>query len=178
MRVLLLHPEDNFDHRWKRERWDRIVDLGRAPKSFYDEQSAAFGRPVSSIYDFALEVEDLQAWRGLLAIGMGRVVDRTGIDWWDVVGILLQPEMQDIRLALRLAATLHGCRSLTASRPSIVSETVCLRLGVPLKVLQSGVQRRLANRATRYKTALAHLSFEQLRQVVYDKYDPHYRWRR
>jgi hypothetical protein len=178
MRVLLLHPEDDFLGPWKRERWDRVVDLGRAPKSFYDEQSAALGCPVSSIYDLALEVEDLQVWRGLLAKGRGRVVDRAGIDWWDVIGLLLQSEMQDIRLALRLAEKLSGCRTLVASRPSILAEAVRLRLGIPLQVLQSGVQRRLANRATRYKTALANLSFEQLRQVVYDKYDPHYRWRR
>src|SRR5271155_913404 len=85
MRVLLLHPEDNFSGRWKHEHWDWIVDLGRAPKSFYDERSAEFCCPVSSIYDFAVEIEDLQVWRDLLAMGMGRVVDRLGVDWWSVV---------------------------------------------------------------------------------------------
>lgn len=178
MRVLLLHPEDNFHGPWKRERWDRVVDLGRAPRSFYDERSAELGCPVSSIYELAIEIDDWRVWRDLLAVGMGRVVDRTGLDWWDVIGLLLQPEMQDIRLALRLAEQLSGCRTLAATRPSILAEALRLRLEIPLQVLQSGVRRRLANRAARYKTALANLSFEQLRQVAYDKYDPHYRWRR
>lgn len=178
MRVLLLHPEDSFRGSWKRERWDRIVDLGRAPKSFYEEQSAAFRCPISSIYDFALEIDDLRAWRGLLSAGLGHVVDRAGIDWWDVIALLLQPEIQDIRLALRLAQQIGDSNSLTVTRPSILADALRLRLGVPLRVLQSGVRRQLANRAARYKTALANLSFGQLRQVAYDKYDPHYRWRR
>ena len=178
MRVLLLHPDDDFPGPRTRERWDRVVDLGRAPKSCYNEQSAALGCPVSSIYDLAIEIEDWRAWRGLLAAGMGRVVDRAGLDWWDIVATPLQPEMQDVRLALRLAEQIRGCQTLAASRPSILADAIGQYLGIPLRVFQSGVRRRMGNRAARYKTALANLSFEQLRQVVYDKYDPHYRWRR
>ncbi|MGA7686355.1 MAG: hypothetical protein WCC32_09960 [Terriglobales bacterium] len=178
MRVLLLHPEDNFSGPWKDEHWGWIVDLGRAPKSFYEERSAEFCCPVSSIYDFAVEIEDVQAWRDLFAVGMGRVVDRLGVDWWDVVGLLLQPEMQDIRLATRLAEKVgRGC-TLTASRPSLLASAVQLHLGAPLRVLQSGVDARVRNRVARYRTALRNLSFGQLRQVVHDKFDPHYRWRR
>ena len=178
MRVLLLHPEDDFRGPWKDQRWDWVVDLGRAPKSFYDEWSATLGCPVSSIYDFAVEVADLQDWRSLFAVGMGGVVDRFGLDWWDVFSLMLQPEMQDVRLALRLAARLTGCRALTTSRPSLLANAVHLRSGIPLQVLQSGVRPRLAHRVARYRTALMNLSFQQLRQVVYDKYDPHYLWRR
>lgn len=178
MRVLLLHPEDSFSGSWKDEHWDWIVDLGRAPKSFYGERSAEFCCPVSSIYDFAVEIEDVQVWRDLFAAGMGRVVDRMGVDWWDVVGLLLQAEMQDIRLAVRLAEQLgRGC-TLTASRPSLLASAVQLHLGVPLQVLQSGVDARARNRVARYRTALRNLSLGQLRQVVHDKFDPHYRWRR
>jgi hypothetical protein len=43
---------------------------------------------------------------------MGRVVDHFGIDWWDVISLVLQPELQDVRLALRLAEKLKGCRTL------------------------------------------------------------------
>lgn len=178
MRVLLLHPEDDFSGCWKDQRWDWVVDLGRAPKSFYDERSAALGCPVSSIYDFAIEIEDLQVWRSLLAVGIGQVVDRFGLDWWDVIGLLLQPKMQDVRLALRLAVELTGCRTLTTSRPSLLADAVRSQVGIPLQVLQSGIRPRLTHQLTRYRTALMNLSFEQLRQVAHDKYDPRYRWRR
>ena len=178
MRVLLLHPEDEFPSPQKKEHWDWIVDLGRAPKSFYDQRSAELGCRVSSIYDLAVEFADLQVWRQLLSVGMGRVIDRFGFDWWEIIGVLLQTEMQDVRLAVRLAAQLGASCTLTASRPSPLADAVGLRLGIPLRVLQAGIRPRVRNRIARYRAALTSLSFEQLRQVAHDKYDPHYRWRR
>ncbi|HYW36648.1 MAG TPA: hypothetical protein VE957_00755 [Terriglobales bacterium] len=178
MRVLLLHAEDCFPGSRTSQRWDSVIDLGRAPKSFYDERSAALGCPVFSIFDLAVEVEDLQIWRRLLQLGMGRVVDRFGIDWWDVISLVLQPELQDVRLALRLAEKLKGCRTLAVSRPSVMAEALRLQLGISLQVLHWGLRKRLVRSILRRGGAVANLSFEQLRQVVYDKYDPHYRWRR
>jgi hypothetical protein len=178
MRVLLLHPDDDFHGSWTRQHWDSVIDLGRAPKSFYDERSAALGCPVFSIFDLAVEVEDLRIWRHLLAPGMGRVVDRFGIDWWDVISLMLQPELQYVRLALRLAEKLQGCRTLTVSQSSVMAEALRVQLGIPLQVLHGGVRKRLVRSVLRRGRAVANLSFEQLRQVVYDKYDPHYRWRK
>jgi hypothetical protein len=178
MRVLLLHPDDDFHGSWRRQHWDSVIDLGRAPKSFYDEQSATLGCPVFSIFDLAVEVEDLRIWRHLLAPGMGRVVDRFGIDWWDVISLTLQPELQDVWLALRLAEKLQECRTLTASQSSVMAEALRVQLGIPLQVLHGGMRKRLLRSVLRRGRAVANLTFEQLRQVVYDKYDPHYRWRR
>src|SRR5216684_7940605 len=133
MRVLLLHPGDDFYGSWKRQHWDLVIDLGRAPRSFYDERSAALGYPVLSVFDLAIEVEDMQVWRQLLQPGMGRVVDRFGIDWWDVISVVLQPELQHLRLARRLAERLSGCRTLAVSRPSAMAEALRLQLGIPLQ---------------------------------------------
>ena len=178
MRVLLAHPDDELQGSSARQPWDAVIDLGRAPKSFYDERSIALNCPVSSIFDLAVEVEDLQIWRQLLELGMGQVVDRFGIDWWDVIGLVLQPELQDVRLALRLAEKLGGCRTLAVSRPSPMAEALALQLGVPLHVLQGGARSRVMRGVARRGAAVANLSFVNLRQVVYDKYDPYYRWRR
>jgi len=177
MRVFLLHPDDDFLGSWTRQHWDSVIDLGRAPKAFYDERSAALGCPVFSIFDLAVEVEDLQIWRPLLQLGMGQVVDRFGIDWWDVISLVLQPELRDVRLALRLAEKLKGCRTLAVSRPSLTAEASRIQLGMPLQVMYGGLRKRLVRSVLRRGGAVANLSFEQLRQVVYDKYDPHYRWR-
>jgi hypothetical protein len=179
MRVVLLHPDDDFRGSWTSQQWDSVIDLGRAPKSFYDERSAALGCPVFSLFDLAVEVEDMQIWRSLLELGMGRVVDRFGIDWWDVIGLMLQPELQDVRLARRLAEKLKGCHTLAISRPSVTAEVLRLQLGIPLQVLHRRLRERLVPSILRRSaTAAANLSFVQFRQVVYDKYDPHYRWRR
>ncbi|MGA9471852.1 MAG: hypothetical protein WBV36_05270, partial [Terriglobales bacterium] len=178
MRVLLLHPEDDFSGQWKCQHWDWIVDLARAPRSFYDEWSTALGCPVSSIYAFAREIEDVQVWRDLFAIGMGRVLDRFGVDWWDIVSLLLHPDLQDIRLAARLAEKLGGNCTLTASRPSLLAKAVQVHPGSRLDVLQSRIDARFRNRITRYRTAVRNLNLAQLRQVAYDKFDSRYRWRR
>jgi len=178
MQVLLLHPEDDILGAWARQRWDLVVDLGRAPRSLYDEWGAELGCPVSSIFDLAREVDDLQFWRGRLQLGMGRVVDRFGIDWWDVLGLLLQEELQAVRLALQLAEELGNCQRLTVTRPSVMAEALRLHLGCPLEVLQSGKAARLVRGVGRYRGALTSLSFQQLRQVAYDKCDPLYAWRR
>ena len=106
------------------------------------------------------------------------MIDRFGVDWWDVVSLSLHPELQDIRLAARLAEKLDRNYTLTASRPSLLANAVQLRLGAPLQVLQSGIDARFRNRISRYRTAVKNLSFGQLRQVAHDKFDPHYRWRR
>jgi hypothetical protein len=178
MPVLLLHPDDDFNRSWAGQPWDSVVDLGRAPKSFYDERSAELGCPVFSVFDLAHEVEDLQAWRPLLKLGLGSVVDRFGIDWWDVIGILLQSELQDIRLTLRLAEKLKGFRALVVSRPSAMAEALRRELGIPLQTLRRGPHQRLMTSILRGSAAATNLNFVQLRQVLYDKYDPHYRWRR
>jgi hypothetical protein len=178
MRVLLLHPEDDFQGPWKREHWDWVVDFARAPRSFYEDSSEALGCRVSSIYDFAVEIDDAQAWRDLFAVGMGRVVDRYGLDWWGIVGLLLQPDLQDVRLAARLAKqVVSGC-TLAATRPFLQASAVELQLGTRLVVFQSRIGARLRNRVARYRTALRSLNFVQLRQVAHDKFDPNYRWRR
>jgi len=74
-----------------------------------------WGCPVFSVFDLAIEVEDLQIWRPLLQLGMGRVVDRFGIDWWDVISLMLQAGIAGRAARLRLAEKLKvwshaGCK--------------------------------------------------------------------
>jgi hypothetical protein len=109
---------------------------------------------------------------------MGCVVDRFGIDWWDVLSLTLQPELQDMRLVSRLAEQLRQCGEIVVSRPSIMAHALRLQLRVPLSVRQSSLRSRFTNRVMHYGEALHNLSFRQVRQVVYDKYDVHYAWRR
>lgn len=178
MRVLLVHPEDNFEALWGSEHWDLIVDLARAPKSFYEAWSRHLSCRVFSIFDLAIEIDDLKVWRDLLRAGVGFVVDRFGIDWWDVLSLPLQPELQDMRLVSRLAGQIRQCRELVVSRPSIMAHALHLQLRVPLTVRQSSLRSRFATRVMHYAEAFHNLSFGQVRQVVYDKYDAHYAWRR
>ena len=177
MRALLLHPDDAFQGARKRERWDLIIDLGRAPQTFYEQQSAKLGCPVFSIFDLAVEIEDLQSFRSLLRPGMGHVVDRYGIDWWDVISTVLQPDLQSVRLALRLAGKLRGCSELMASRTSLTADVLGIELGIGVQIIQA-LSERLVAAVRRRGASAANLGLVQLRQVLYDKYDPHYLWRK
>ena len=103
MKVLLLHPEDQPSRRNALGRWDLVVDFGRAPISTYDEWSRQAGCRVISLYDFALEIEDLYYTRKLLQLGMGSLVDEWGIDWWDVLSLEVAAQLQQLMLVHRLA---------------------------------------------------------------------------
>jgi hypothetical protein len=178
MRSFLLHPDDDFHGAWTDQHWDTVVDLGRAPRSFYAQQSDVLRCPVFSIFDLAVEVGDMQAWRPLFEPSLGRVVDRMGIDWWDVISVLLQPDLQEVRLATRLAEKLKGCTELVASRASLTSEILRRQLEVTLRLEPRGLYRRAVSGIVHRGRAAANLRAVHLLQVMYDKYDPHYRWRR
>ncbi len=141
MNLLLLHPDDDLQRSWAGAQWDLIVDLGKAPKSFYEDWSRTLGCPIFSIFDLAVEVEDLLAWRDPLRLGLGQVVDRFGIDWWDVVGLLLQPEMQDMRLTERLAKKVGTARTFTVTRPSLLADALRVQLGCSMEVMRPGPLR-------------------------------------
>ncbi len=109
MKILLLYPEDKFPLTGGGA-WDLVIDLARAPHSTYEQWSRETNCPVISLYDFAEEIEDLHHTRELLQFGMGQMVDEWGIDWWDVMSLMIVPELQQLMLLSRLAKQLPpGC---------------------------------------------------------------------
>jgi hypothetical protein len=178
MRVLLVHLEDDFSGPWSAAKWDMVVDLARAPASFYAKWSQAFDCPVISLYDFAHEIEDLHSMRRLLELGRRQLVDRVGVDWWDILSLMLQPELQAMTLVQRLAERLKNCRELVATRSSRIALALQTRVGCKLHVLQDGLWRRGVSRLANYDRVRATLTSRQVLQVVFDKYDPTYALRR
>ena len=86
--------------------------------------------------------------------------------------------MQSVQLGLRLAGKIKGCQTLAATRNSVEAEAVSHQLGVPLQLLGRALPVRALYGAIRRGAVARNLSSEKLLQVVYDKYDPHYFWRR
>ena len=112
MRVLLLHPEDELPAQRRDGKWDLVVDLGRAPLATYERWGAQTGGRVISLYDFGQDFEDLHRVRELLQLGMGQWVDGLGIDWWDVLSLMIEPDLRQLMLIGRLA---HELPRLAAS---------------------------------------------------------------
>ena len=78
-----------------------------------------------------------------MAMGRGQVVDRFGIDWWDVIGLLLQPELQDMRLVQRLAKKIGACDELAVTRLSPLAKALGLQLQCPVTVPMAACRRCL-----------------------------------
>src|SRR5277367_3980662 len=104
MRVLLLHPEDPFPSSTIAGDWGMVVDLGRAPIPTYEALARQAGCKVLSIFDLAREMEDLRDLRSIFSAGMGQMLDHVGIDWWDVLSLMIAPDLLNLVLMHRLAA--------------------------------------------------------------------------
>jgi hypothetical protein len=177
MKILLLHSEDEFPPSGLRGAWDLVIDFGRAPGSTYERWSREAGCSVISVWSVAEEITDLHRTRELLQFGVGLIVDEAGIDWWDVMSLMIVDELQQFMLVRRLAERLpRGCE-LHTSRPG--------PLATALNVLSSGRLINLENglsstfrRARRYVEVVSRLDTAQLSQVVQDKFDREHRIRR
>jgi hypothetical protein len=177
MKVLLLHPEDQLSRRDAPGKWDLVVDFARAPVSTYDDWRRQAGCRVISLYDFGLEFDDLHQLRELLQVGMGRLVDRMGIDWWDILSLEIAPQLQQIVLVHRLANDLSANCELYASRPFALATALQRRLGGRPITLERAAGA--ASRALRhYSDVFAKLNATQIVQVLQDKFDPRHALRR
>jgi hypothetical protein len=177
MKVLLLHPEDQLSRRAASGQWDLVVDCGRAPVSSYSEWGRRAGCRVISLYDYALEVDDLYRTRELLQYGMGRVVDRLGIDWWDVLSLHLASQLQQFMLVHRLASELPRNCELYSSRPSELAKALQRLCGGPLVNLESGPASVL-RMVRHYAESFSTLDAAQVIQVLQDKFDSKHTLRR
>jgi hypothetical protein len=177
MKVLLMHPEDRLLQRDAPDKWDLIVDFGRAPISTYNEWSRRAGCPVMSLYDFGREVEDLFQTRNLLQLGMGRLLDRSGIDWWDILSLEIAPQFQQLMLVHRLANDLPQSCELYTTRPFPMATALRRLCHGALINLESGVGSALRS-VRHYSDALSNLNAAQVVQVLQDKFDPEHEFRR
>lgn len=170
MKVLLLHPEDAFAPWCATQHWDLVVDLGRAPTGTYEHWNRQTGCPVISIYEHAEETEDLYRLRDLLQLGMGRVVDQLGIDWWDVFSLEIAFGVQRAILVHRLSKDLPVNCDLHCSRPDPVASTLQRLLGARLTCLGGRLQS-MHCRVRRYYQSFSRLGKAELLQLLEDKLD-------
>ena len=91
--------------------WDLIVDLGFASAYTYEEWSRRSGARVISIYQFAGQTEGYRWVSQLLERGRGRLLDRTGLDWWEILAVLSYHDLRG-RLSARPTAARNRWRSI------------------------------------------------------------------
>jgi hypothetical protein len=177
MKVLLLHPEDPFPPASPVGRWDWVVDLGRASAVTHQHWSQQAGCEVFSIYRFAEEVEDLHRVRQLLHRAMVPLVDRWGIDWWDLLGPFLSSSILQLMLVRRLSKELPtGCELYSSWSHPMTAALAKLMGGRPTFLGKRFTAA--ARHLRRYRDAFSRLDTPQLVQVLADKFDAEHSIRR
>lgn len=171
MKVLLLHPKDNpGTGPWRHLRWDRIVDLGLAGANTYASWNEQSRCPVSTLSSLRNGFHDFSHIRSLLGAGCGRLVDNYGLDWWEILSLLLTEQLESVILLQRLAETISG-DEVYISRPGFQANVLRNLLHDHLQILP--VRHNDQSSALRHYIRLARkLSVSQIADVFCDKYDP------
>ncbi len=170
MRVLLLHPEDDLPLTKSCPAWDLVVDFARAPASTYVRWSRRTDCAAISIYDFAEGIDDLRLCRELLNPGLGRLLDRHGIDWWDVLSLGIVPELLQLLLVRRLAQYIGSPTHLYATRKFTLASALQRQLNSTLQIV-GGSFDVARQHVKHYRRVLASLDGAQIWQIMQDKFD-------
>jgi hypothetical protein len=177
MRVLLLHPEDvPMRGEGARSHWDLIVDLGFAGASVYEEWSRETGSRVISLHQFADQESYRWVKRGLIA-GRGRLLDRMGLDWWEILAPGAYQQQQAIYLVGQLGREVGaGPVELVATRAHAHAELLSLVTGWPVRymVLTPSGSSSLVSRVIAAAQDLGPL---QMLEIAFDKLDPSHTFR-
>jgi hypothetical protein len=177
MKILFIHPEDDPEKGpWTNLPWDRIVDFGHGGENSYARWKRQFGCRVTTLDSLRNGFDDSRRIRDVLGLGCGRLTDEHGLDWWEIMSILLTGELEALILLQRFVRTISSSDELHVSRPGLH--------GSLLQCLAGGAVRVFPLRRSAKKSGLAHylrvstrLSAPQMVDVFWDKYDTGYQLR-
>jgi hypothetical protein len=174
LKILLVHREDSpCSGPWADEKWDLIVDLGKSSAFTRAAWQERLNSPVLQL-DTLREIQDFDSIRRLLHAGRNQLLDEIGLDWWDLISVLIYAELQDAVLLKRLAEEFDATAELYATRQGWPASGVGLLLQRPVRTFP-GTSR--SSHFRHYSDVLHRFSFDQLAQIFLDKYDLRYRWR-
>ncbi|MBI3475468.1 MAG: hypothetical protein HY010_07030 [Acidobacteria bacterium] len=178
MKILLLHSEDSpLAGPWTGERWDVVYDLGRSGWPACERWSRAFGCPVKPIDGLRDGLAEIQKVRELLQLGLGRLVDREGLDWWELTAILVHDQLETVVVLRKLANGLPDDAEVWITRDGFHANALRQLLGARLHVIPSPAVRS-RNGVAHYVNRLRQLPAAQVVQILGDKFDVRYRLRR
>jgi hypothetical protein len=177
MKVLLIHPDDDPEvGPWSGFQWDRIFDLGLGGTKSYARWSTKFGCPVSSLKSLRHGFADFWQVRDLLGKGCGRLTDQHGLDWWEIMSILITEEVETLILLQRFVESLSTDDELYISRPGLhagLLEQLALRRVHIFPLRRDARKHGLAH----FISVSKRLSTSQMMDVFWDKYDTGYQFR-
>jgi len=151
-----------------------IVDLGKSSAFTRSARQERLNSPILQLDTLWRGIQDFESIRQLLHAGRDQLLDEIGLDWWDLVSVLIYPELRDAVLLRRLAEQLDATAELYATRQAWPASGVGLLLQRPLRTFPDTSR---SSHFRHYSDVLRRFSFYQLAQIFLDKYDLRYRWR-
>ena len=177
MKILLLHSVDDPEKGpWANLPWDRVIDLGLGGLTGYARWTRHVHCPITALDSFRNGFDTFQQVRDLLGLGCNRLEDEYGLDWWEIISILLTGEMETLILLQRFARTVGSGDEVYVSRPGLHASLLQCLLPERVKVfpLRRGARKgSLAHYARVFKK----LSRRQMIDVFWDKFDSGYQFR-
>jgi len=178
LKVLLLHPEDSpWDDACCRSRWDLIVDLGFASSYTYEEWSRRSGARVLSIYQLDGQTDGYRWVSQFLERGRGRLLDRMGLDWWEILGVLSYHDLRGFYLLQQLRREIASGCEVVASRQHLFTRLLEQVLDRPVRYLKID-GRGPTHTVARMLRSARKLRPAQIAEIAFDKWDMDYRVRR
>jgi hypothetical protein len=178
MRILLFHREDQpLAGPWIGQSWDVVFDLGRGGWAAYERWAQAFRCPVQPIDGLNRDNSRTRRVRELLEWGRGHLVDREGIDWWEMTALLIHQQLETLVLLNKFAENVAPGAEVFITRNGFEARALRLLLGDRLQVMGQKAAPTRKN-ATHYVQRIKRLSGTQILDVLGDKYDGAYRVRR
>jgi hypothetical protein len=179
MRVLLLHPDDlPWNGQWANTHWDLIVDLGFAGAGIYADWSQRSRTRIISLHQFAGETQGYRWIDQVLEPGRGRLLDRMGLDWWELGAVWNYHELQALFLLRALRSELGpAVNEWATTRTHSCSDLLGHGFGQKVRCFRS--QRAgLVPSMSRMISAARKLRARQIVEIAFDKWDFTYAVRR
>jgi hypothetical protein len=177
MRILLIHSEDSPEKGpWASLPWDRIIDLGTGGFNSYERWKGQFRCPITKLDSFRDGFDIFRRVRDLLGLGCKRLMDEHGLDWWEILSLLLHDEVETLILLQRFVRTVGPGDEVYVSRPGLHANLLqCLLPGcVKVFPLRRGARK---GGLAHYLRVSKKLSAKQMIDVFWDKYDSGYQLR-
>ena len=177
MKTLLLHPDDSPRRGpWTAEKWDRIVDLGKCSASTAEDWQRLTNSVVVRLSDFRKSIEDPRAAGQILRQGFGELLDRLGLDWWELTCLFVHSALETAIALRRMVTEISLDGDLYATRSAGPVSGLEQLLGQDIRCFL-GNGKGSPGRVRRLSGTLRRLSPAQVIEVLWDKYDADYRWR-
>lgn len=176
MKILLLHPETSPVYEpWTQQRWDMIVDLGYAGGATYAEWSRLCKTRVVSIHEYAVDMEGYRWINQVFDSGRGKLLDRMGLDWWDLLSVGSYQGLHALLLFQRLRAEISGTVEIWGVRPHGLVRVAEQVFGACHGYFQ---RESFFRRTLRVGRSIWNLRPAQVVEIAFDKWDRGYPIRR